>query len=85
MRMPQAMQQGFETNFGYISGGNAIKEKIPMAAPVMVHEVDEGWAVAFFLGERTANPPTPDSAGVVLSQWDKPYRVAGRCPPRSKL
>ena len=32
--------------------------------------------VAFFLGERTSDPPTPTKQQVTLEQWETPMRVA---------
>lgn len=69
---------GFDTNFNYISGDNDKNEKIPMTSPVINRSPDlEHWAVSFYAPSNFKTyESVPKSKIVDIIQTPEDYLVA---------
>lgn len=72
-----AEQEGFQTNFAYISGGNSQSAKIPMTAPVFMRTTDFfNWKIGFYVPASIYPNETsiPTSPSIAIEQF-------GEAPP----
>ena len=64
-----AEQEGFQANFGFISGDNSASKKIPMTAPVLMRaNGSAGWLNSFFVPASLfpAGTPVPSSPALEI-------------------
>lgn len=68
-----ALDQGVRMLEGYISGGNAKGEKLPMTLPITEQLSKKGWAIRFILPEEraAADFPKPDNSHIEIKLIDR--------------
>lgn len=57
--MRNSGNSGFGQLFGYISGANQDRQKIPMTAPVLQQKQDDGYWLSFVMPADSDFPPVP--------------------------
>jgi hypothetical protein len=71
-----ALKDGFDVLFGYISGKNAQKRRIPMTAPITQQTEGGNWLIRFYMppGATADNLPKPDNDVIALrDEGEKTY------------
>lgn len=67
---------GFGQLFGYISGANQDREKIPMTAPVLQQKQGDGYWLSFVMPADSDFPPLPLSPDLKIIGVEPMMRVA---------
>lgn len=74
--MRNSGNSGFGQLFGYISGANQDREKIPMTAPVLQQKQGDGYWLSFVMPADSEFPPLPLSPDLKIIGVEPMMRVA---------